>query len=55
MLNEGKVVGVIGIYRQEIRAFTDKQIELVQSVIQTMRMDKRMPGSEVLPPPSQEE
>ena len=31
MLNDGEVVGVIGIYRQEVRAFTDKQIELVQN------------------------
>jgi two-component system NtrC family sensor kinase len=29
MLKEDKLVGVISIYRQEIRAFTDKQIELV--------------------------
>ena len=29
MLKDRDVVGVIGIYRQEVRAFTDKQIELV--------------------------
>jgi transcriptional regulator with GAF, ATPase, and Fis domain len=29
MLKENELVGVIGIYRQEIRPFTDKQIELV--------------------------
>ncbi len=31
MLKEDKLVGVIGIYRQEVRPFTDKQIELVQN------------------------
>ena len=30
MLKENELVGVIGIYRQEVRPFTDKQIELVQ-------------------------
>jgi GAF domain-containing protein len=31
MLKDSEPVGVIGIYRQEIRPFTDKQIELVQN------------------------
>ena len=29
MLKESEIVGAIGIYRQEVRPFTDKQIELV--------------------------
>ena len=31
MLKENELVGAISIYRQEVRPFTDKQIELVQS------------------------
>jgi GAF domain-containing protein len=31
MLKENELVGVLGIYRQEIRVFTDKQIEVVQN------------------------
>ena len=31
MLKENEVKGVIGIYRQEVRPFTDKQIELLQN------------------------
>src|SRR5262245_2920922 len=31
LVKESKLVGAIGIYRQEVRPFTDKQIELVQN------------------------
>ncbi len=31
MLKETELVGAIGIYRQEVRPFTDKQVELVQN------------------------
>jgi DNA-binding response OmpR family regulator len=31
MLKEGKLLGAVVIYRQEVRPFTDKQVELVQN------------------------
>jgi GAF domain-containing protein len=31
MLKEGELVGIIGIYRHEVRPFSDKQISLVQN------------------------
>jgi two-component system, NtrC family, sensor kinase len=31
MLKQNRLIGVIGIYRQEVRPFTDKQIELVSN------------------------
>src|SRR5262249_31565290 len=31
MLKDSDMIGAIGIYRQEVRPFTDKQIELVQN------------------------
>jgi GAF domain-containing protein len=31
MLKDAKLVGTIGVYRQEVRPFTDKQVELLSN------------------------
>ena len=31
MVKENELIGVITIYRQEVRAFTDKQMELISN------------------------
>jgi hypothetical protein len=42
MLKENEVVGMIGIFREEVRAFTDKQIALVEYFRRSSL--SRMPG-----------
>ena len=41
MLKENKLIGVFAVARQEVRPFTDKQIELVENFAQAVKRDVR--------------
>jgi hypothetical protein len=48
MLKDDEVIGAIAIYRQEVRPFTDKQIELVTNFAAQagpLQLSPRMPTS----------
>ena len=44
MLKEDELIGAFALYRQEVRPFTDKQIELVENFAARPSSPSRMPG-----------